>query len=83
MNEYEECIGCSLNDDPTQPGSCDDCVDGRYIEAVCKYASTCDGCGELVSHENMEMDPETQLGYCEVCVAENRIPPEILQRLMH
>lgn len=46
---------------------CDDCVDGRFIGAVCEYASTCDGCDELTSHDQMTMDVETQLGYCEKC----------------
>ncbi|MFZ2225814.1 MAG: hypothetical protein WA064_00120 [Candidatus Moraniibacteriota bacterium] len=46
---------------------CDDCVEGRDIGVVCEYASTCDGCGELFSHEELEMDPETYLGYCEEC----------------
>ena len=40
------------------------CVDGRWIDVVSVYASTCDGCGELTSHEEMLMDEETQLGYC-------------------
>jgi hypothetical protein len=47
---------------------CDDCVDGRFIGAVCEYASTCDGCGDLTMHEEMHMDEETQLGYCEKCM---------------
>lgn len=47
---------------------CSDCVDGRYIEAVNEYASTCDGCSENTSHDLMWMDPVTQLGYCERCV---------------
>lgn len=46
---------------------CDDCVDGRLIEIVSEYASTCDGCGELTLHEEMYMDEKTQLGYCEEC----------------
>lgn len=45
-----------------------DCIDGRFIEAVNEYTSTCDLCGELTSHELMEMDLETQLGYCSKCV---------------
>ena len=40
---------------------------GRYMEVVNQYASTCDGCSELTMHENMTMDEETQLGYCETC----------------
>jgi len=52
-----------------EPGmeECDDCIDGRYIGAVCEYASTCDECGELTSHVEMTMDEITQLGYCEDC----------------
>jgi hypothetical protein len=38
------------------------------MEAVNEYASTCDGCAELTMHEEMWMDPKTQLGYCEKCV---------------
>ena len=45
----------------------DDEVEGRWIGAVCEYASTCDDCGELTMHESMWMDEETQLGYCEKC----------------
>jgi len=46
--------------------SCDT-IDGRWIEAVSEYASTCDGCGELAMHADLEMDEATQLGYCEKC----------------
>lgn len=49
---------------------CDDCIDGRWLGAICDYASTCDGCGELTHHDYMHMDPETQLGYCDECWAE-------------
>jgi len=59
---------CPLWEPGKDEDDCDDCVDGRYIEAVCEYASTCDGCGELTMHEAMEMDEKTQLGYCEICV---------------
>jgi hypothetical protein len=45
----------------------EDEIDGRYTEAVSEYASTCDGCGDLTMHEEMIMDDETQLGYCECC----------------
>lgn len=47
----------------------DDCQDGRWLPAVNCYASTCDDCGDLCHHELMEMDEETQLGYCPRCVA--------------
>ena len=52
-------------------GNCDPCgtIDGRYMEAVNDYASTCDGpCMDLTSHELLFMDPETQAGYCEGCL---------------
>ncbi len=45
----------------------DDEVNGRWLSAVCEYASTCDGCGDLTMHEEMTMDDETQLGYCHDC----------------
>lgn len=50
-----------------EDGDCDCCVDGRALECVNEYASTCDGCGELTMHDSMWMDPYTQLGYCEDC----------------
>jgi hypothetical protein len=51
------------------PEDRDDEVDGRFIGAVCEYASTCDGpCAELTSHVELRMDPITQLGYCDQCV---------------
>ena len=55
-----------MNDSTT---FCDreDEIDGRFIDAVAEYASTCDGCGELTHHDFLTMDDETQLGYCEVC----------------
>jgi hypothetical protein len=52
-------------------GDCDRCdtIDGRWIEAVSEYASTCDGrCHELTHHDRLSMDPETQLGYCQECI---------------
>lgn len=60
---YECCEDCDPN------GSCDQCdtVDGRWIEAVCEYASTCDYCGELTAHVQMSMNPETQQGFCDEC----------------
>jgi hypothetical protein len=58
----------------------DEEVDGRYMGAVCEYASTCDGpCAELTSHTEMRMDPITQLGYCDICVW--GLPKEIRDRL--
>lgn len=51
-------------------GNCDHCgtIDGRWMEAVNEYASTCDGCSKLAMHDGMVMDVKTQLGYCEKCV---------------
>lgn len=43
------------------------CNRGRSLEEVNEYASTCDNCGELTHHQEMEMDNKTQLGYCEKC----------------
>lgn len=64
---------CKFPDYPLwEPGQeeCDDCVDGRLIEVVSEYASTCDGCGELTHHNLLIMDEETQLGYCAKCAKE-------------
>lgn len=56
------------------------CVDGRTLEVVNQYASTCDCCGELTHHHNLTMDPVTQLGYCDICVKEESIViPEAVQ----
>lgn len=63
-------------------GECDICdtIDGRVVEMVNEYASTCDGdCAQLTSHENLTMDPVTQLGYCEDCIP--LLPEEIRNRL--
>lgn len=58
----------------------DDEVDGRWIGAVCEYASTCDGpCAELAGHADLRMDPVTQLGYCYRCVP--LIDADIRERL--
>src|SRR5690349_16948001 len=72
---YEtRCAACEPN------GNCDKCdtIDGRFMEAVNEYASTCDWCSELTMHESMVMDSETQLGYCEECVP--KLPDEIRNR---
>jgi len=45
----------------------DDEVDGKWIGAVCEYASTCDYCSELAMHDTMLMHVETQLGLCDRC----------------
>lgn len=81
LGEYceddQHCIQCEPN------GNCDACgtINGRYMEVVNEYASTCDWCGELTSHEEMVMDPLTQLGYCIQCVNNGEMPAEILKRL--
>lgn len=52
-------------------GYCDHCdaIDGRWIEAVCEYASTCDVCGELTHHDLLTACEEgCQLGTCESCI---------------
>lgn len=69
------CASCRPN------GDCDPCntIDGRNIEAVSDYASTCDWCGELTHHDRMAMDPETQLGYCEKCLP--KLPRKIRARI--
>jgi hypothetical protein len=66
-NHDTHCENCKPN------GDCDSCdtIDGRWIEAVNQYASTCDGCGELTMHITMTMDKKTQLGYCEKCQAKH------------
>jgi predicted sulfurtransferase len=63
---HTHCPDCETN------GNCEHCdtMDGRCIEAVNEYASTCDGCGEQTSHVEMLMDTQTQLGYCPKCVSE-------------
>jgi|GEM_PF-2896607 len=70
---------CEIRDCPLwRPNQeeCDDCVDGRFIEAVSEYASTCDGCGELTHHNLLTMDEETQLGYCYLCAKERGMKPD-------
>ncbi|HEY4520615.1 MAG TPA: hypothetical protein VJJ72_02325 [Candidatus Paceibacterota bacterium] len=76
--------GCSPNTrckNVELSGICDFCdtVDGRSMEAVNEYASTCDWCGELTMHESMRMDPKTQLGYCPDCIP--KLPKAILEGL--
>jgi hypothetical protein len=58
------CKDCEPN------GDCDPCntIDGRFMDVVNEYASTCDNCGELTSHDILCADPETQLGYCPDCI---------------
>jgi hypothetical protein len=56
-------------------GDCDPCrtIDGRFIDEVNCYASTCDLCAELTSHELMTAD-EDNLGYCESCATTLGLP---------
>jgi hypothetical protein len=65
------CCGIDLTRCPEckPSGNCDSCdtLDGRDMQVVSEYASSCDGCGELTMHELQTMDKETQLGYCEQC----------------
>lgn len=62
-------------------GPCEacNCVDGRYMDVVNEYASTCDWCGEMVMNELQTMDLATQLGYCEKCIP--KLPEDIKARL--
>lgn len=72
----EHCSSCKPN------GDCDRCntIDGRWWEAICDYASTCDGpCMQLVDKGLLLCDPVTQLGYCEDCV--KTLKDEIRERL--
>lgn len=62
-------------------GCCDSCdtVEGRDIELVCEYASTCDLCGELTHHNELHADMKTQLGYCISCIP--KLSDEIFKNL--
>ena len=69
--------------DAQPDGSCDSCdtVNGRWVSAVSDYASTCDGpCGDLTMHEDLVMDPVTQLGYCANCI--QHLPLGVLERIL-
>lgn len=52
-------------------GFCEMCdtFEGRGIEQIFEYASTCDGCSQLVHHDLQRIPPDSddQLGYCENC----------------
>lgn len=61
---FENCKGCDWFDGV----ECDFCIDGRDMEVVNEYASSCDGCGELTMHENQTMNDDDQLGYCDECL---------------
>lgn len=62
-------------------GTCDRCntVEGRDIELVSEYASTCDWCADLTHHDNLTMDLVTQLGYCPKCLP--KLPAHITVNL--
>lgn len=72
--KVDECYADQRCSECGADGVCDVCdtIDGRNIECVAEYASTCDGCGELAMHQAMTMDPVTQLGLCEECENANR-----------
>lgn len=55
--------------DCDQHGVCHTCdtIDGRFVDAVADYASTCDGCGELFNNDCQTTDEKTDLGYCHEC----------------
>ncbi len=75
-SDYTHCKDCKPS------GECYACdtIDGRWVDAVNCYASTCDGCGELCHHDRQVMDPETQLGYCPNCIPE--LPPDVRERVI-
>lgn len=78
----EECTPDTRCECATSDGDCEHCgtIDGRFMEAVNEYASTCDGeCMELTHHELLRMDPDTQLAYCDVCFL--TLPLEIKARI--
>lgn len=77
----EDCTSDARCKDCKPNGDCDTCmtINGRWISEVSDYASTCDWCGELTHHDLMEMDPETQLGYCQECLP--KLPEEIRERI--
>jgi len=78
----EDCSSDTRCKDAEPNGNCDTCdtMDGRFIEAVSEYASTCDGeCMELTHHHHLYMDPETQLGYCQRCIP--KMPEEVQGRV--
>ena len=56
-------------EDCEENGNCDRCdtIDGRWVEAVSEYASSCDGCGELTHHCQFYNVSETGLGVCRLC----------------
>lgn len=78
----DECTSDTRCPDAEKNGNCDQCgtIDGRYMEAVNEYASTCDGdCQDLTHHNHLYMDPKTQQGYCEKCLP--KMPKDIQERV--
>lgn len=61
-NPQERCPECQPD------GFCEPCdsFQGRSIECISEYASTCDGCCQLVHHDLQHLDSDG-LGYCENC----------------
>ena len=65
---------CEYNlEECTQDGDCMTCCEGRYMEVVNEYASTCDECGELTHHDDLTMNENNQLAYCEWCIKKEGI----------
>jgi len=55
-------------------------MDGRVMEAVNEYASTCDGpCAEFYHHEHLTIDPKTKLAYCDECIP--KLPRDVKARV--
>ena len=72
-DESYHCAECEPN------GNCEECgsIDGRLMEIVNEYASSCDGCGELTKHDSFELvDEQTHLGLCWQCVQNGKRLPE-------
>ena len=61
-NPPERCPDCQPD------GFCESCdsFEGRSLECINEYASTCDGCYQLVHHDLQRLDCDG-LGYCEKC----------------
>lgn len=75
------CKGDTRCGECKEDGSCESCqsIEGRFVECVNEYASTCDSCGNLTHHDHLSMDVETQLGYCPECI--EKLPEDIKRRL--
>ena len=77
----DECVSDTHCGSCHRNGDCESCgtIDGRFMEEVNTYASTCDLCADLTLHEEMAMDPNTQLGYCKKCIP--KLSLEIRERI--